>query len=111
MGHHLLNCKLPRDLGDMGNPLYSVVAEKTGHERPAATAPFDPTSMAAGAPPGDAPAPKITSVGTVQVGGGAPSSDELAWFDGGGRQWQRRLDMRTKHTGRTSICRGVSISS
>jgi hypothetical protein len=70
MGHHLLNCKLPRDLGDMGNPLYSVVAEKTGHERPAATAPFDPTSMAAGAPPGGAPAPKITFVGTVQVGGG-----------------------------------------
>jgi hypothetical protein len=37
MGHHLLNRKLLRDLGDMGNPLYALVAEKMGHRRPVAT--------------------------------------------------------------------------
>jgi hypothetical protein len=70
MGHHLLNCKLLRDLGDMGNPLYSLVAEKTGHERPTVTAPFGLTSTVAGAPLDGALAPKITSAAMVQVGGG-----------------------------------------
>jgi hypothetical protein len=70
MRHQLLNNKLLRDLGDMGNPLYSLVVKKAGHGRPVATAPFGPTSMATGSPLGGAPAPKITSVATVQVGGG-----------------------------------------
>jgi hypothetical protein len=38
IGHHLLNHKLLRDLGDVGNPLYSLVVEKMGHGRPTATA-------------------------------------------------------------------------
>jgi hypothetical protein len=92
MGHHLLNCKLLRDLGDMGNPLYSLVAEKTGHERPTVTAPFGLTSTVAGAPLDGALAPKITSAAMVQVGGGGPPSDESARgapvdrFNGGNRQ-------------------------
>jgi hypothetical protein len=70
MGHHLLNRQLLRDIGDMGNPLYSLVAEKVGHGRPAATALFSPTSTVAGAPPTGASAPKITSAAIVQVGWG-----------------------------------------
>jgi hypothetical protein len=69
MGHHLLNHKLLCDLGDMGNPIYSLMAEKTGHGRPVAMAPFDRTSTAVGAPLSGAPARKITSVATVQAGG------------------------------------------
>jgi hypothetical protein len=68
IGHHLLNRKLLRNLGDMGNPLYSLVEEKTGHERPAVTAQFGWTSTGIGAPSGSAPAPKITSAATVQAG-------------------------------------------
>jgi hypothetical protein len=70
MGHHLLNRKLLRDIGDMVNPLYSLVVEKAGHRWPAVTALFRLTSTAIGAPPGGASAPKITSVATVHVGGG-----------------------------------------
>jgi hypothetical protein len=70
MLHHLLNRKLLHDLGNMGYPLYSHVAEKVGHEWPVAMAPFGPTSTAVGAPPSAALAPKITSAATVHVRGG-----------------------------------------
>jgi hypothetical protein len=44
-------------------------------------------------------------------GGPSPSEEStrgspVKWFDGGGRQWRRRLGMGAKHTGRTSIYRG-----
>jgi hypothetical protein len=53
----------------MGNPLYSLVAEKTGHERPTVTAPFGPTSTVAGAPPDGALAPKNHLRGNGAGGG------------------------------------------
>jgi hypothetical protein len=108
----LLNCKLLHDLGDVGNPLYSLVVEKTGHGWPSVTVQFGWTSTVVGAPSGGALAPKITSAATVQAEGGASPSNESARgapvtrFDCGRRQWRRRLGMGAKHTGRTSIYRG-----
>jgi hypothetical protein len=79
-----------------------------GHGRMMATTRFGRTSMAAGARSGGASAPKITSTATVQEGALSPSDESMRGapvkrFDGGGRQWRRRLGMGAKRMGRTSI--------
>jgi hypothetical protein len=87
----LLNRKLLRDLGDVGNPLYSLDVEEMGHGRPAVTVQFSRTSTVAGAPFSGAPTPK-NHLGGNGAGEGPSPGDELARgtpvkrVDGGGRQ-------------------------
>jgi hypothetical protein len=72
-----------RDLDNVRNPSYSLVAVKMGHGGPAvmawfgqtstvviAPSGFGQTSTAVIAPSGGSPAPRITSVAMVWVGGG-----------------------------------------
>jgi hypothetical protein len=102
-GHHLLNCKLLHDLGDVGNPLYSLVVEKTGHGRPSATVQFGRTSTVVGAPSGGALAPKISSAATVQAEGGGFSKRRISVRGSGDavRQWRAALAKAARYGGKT----------
>jgi hypothetical protein len=102
--HHLLNCKLLHDLGDVGNPLYSLVVEKTGHGWPSATVQFGRTSTVVGAPSGGALAPKITSAATVQAEGEGGFSKQRISARGSGdavRLWRAAMAKATRYGGKT----------
>jgi hypothetical protein len=66
-----------RDLDNVRNPSYSLVAAKMGHGGPAAMARFGRTSTAARAPSDGALAPRITLAAMVWAGA-PPPSDESA---------------------------------
>jgi hypothetical protein len=81
-----------RDLDNVRNPSYSLVAVKMGHGGPTAMAWFGQTSTVARAPSGGALAPRITLVTMVRAA--TPQSNEsvqgapVKRFNGGGRQWR-----------------------